>query len=64
MVSLPNFTTYNTKIIKKFKGKLGTIFYWLRKILFPPGYKNLSDKDLSPFLQINKKIKMHFLMFQ
>ncbi|PKC62832.1 hypothetical protein RhiirA1_457209 [Rhizophagus irregularis] len=60
MVPLPNFTTYNTNITKKFRGKLGTIFYWLRKTLFPPGYKNLSDKDLSPFLQINKKNKGAF----
>ncbi|GES88075.1 hypothetical protein GLOIN_2v1881093 [Rhizophagus clarus] len=58
MVPLPNFTTYNPKTKKNHKKnlirKLVTIFCFLRKAFFPFKYKNLSDKDLSPFLQIEK----------
>ncbi|GBC06366.1 hypothetical protein RclHR1_00680010 [Rhizophagus clarus] len=55
MVPLPNFTTYDTVIKEKSGGKFRTIFYWLKKTLLPPCYKNLSDKDLSPFLRISSK---------
>ncbi|POG66518.1 hypothetical protein GLOIN_2v1844115 [Rhizophagus irregularis DAOM 181602=DAOM 197198] len=50
MVPLPNFTTYDPKI----KAKTG-IVYFLRKILFPPGYKNLDNNKFSSFLKIEKK---------
>ncbi|RGB40315.1 hypothetical protein C1646_663957 [Rhizophagus diaphanus] len=52
MVPFPNFTTRETKIEGKSKKK--GIVHFLRNTLFPPGYKNLEDKYLSPFLQINK----------
>ncbi|CAB4379754.1 unnamed protein product [Rhizophagus irregularis] len=60
MVPLPNFVTHGTEIKEKSRVKFGTIYYWLRKILLPPGYKNLNDRDFSPFLRINKKNKSAF----
>ncbi|PKY58024.1 hypothetical protein RhiirA4_479564 [Rhizophagus irregularis] len=60
MVPLPNFVTHGTEIKEKSRVKFGTIYYWLRKILLPPGYKDLNDKDFSPFLRINKKNKSAF----
>ncbi|RGB24243.1 hypothetical protein C1646_773351 [Rhizophagus diaphanus] len=50
IVLLPNFTSYDPKI----KAKTG-IVYFLRKILFPPGYKNLDNNNFSSFLKIEKK---------
>ncbi|PKY58837.1 hypothetical protein RhiirA4_513681 [Rhizophagus irregularis] len=58
MVPFPNFTTRDTKIEGKSKKK--GIVHFLRKTLFPPGYKNLEDKYLSPFLQINKSNEAFF----
>uniref|UniRef100_U9UK10 Ion transport domain-containing protein n=1 Tax=Rhizophagus irregularis (strain DAOM 181602 / DAOM 197198 / MUCL 43194) TaxID=747089 RepID=U9UK10_RHIID len=55
MVPLPNFTTYDPKI----KAKTG-IVYFLRKILFPPGYKNLDNNKFSSFLKIEKKKAIEF----
>ncbi|CAB4410016.1 unnamed protein product [Rhizophagus irregularis] len=37
----------------KSRGKFGKILHWLRKALIPPGYKNLSDNEFSPFLRIH-----------
>ncbi|POG63515.1 hypothetical protein GLOIN_2v1484628 [Rhizophagus irregularis DAOM 181602=DAOM 197198] len=53
---VPNFTTYGEKIEGKFGGKFGTILYWLRKILLPPGYKNLDYKGHKSFLYIESVI--------
>ncbi|PKK72221.1 hypothetical protein RhiirC2_777434 [Rhizophagus irregularis] len=55
MVPLPNFTTYDPKI----KAKTG-IVYFLRKILLPPGYKNLDNNNFSSFLKIEKKKSTFF----
>ncbi|PKK68810.1 hypothetical protein RhiirC2_781776 [Rhizophagus irregularis] len=57
MVPLPNFTTYDAKI--EGKSRKG-IIHFLRKTLFPPGYKNLGDDNISPFLQIKKNEKVFF----
>lgn len=54
MVPLPNFTTYDLKIKAK-TGNFLAIVYFLRKILFPPGYKNLDNNSFSSFLKIEKK---------
>ncbi|PKY54165.1 hypothetical protein RhiirA4_472820 [Rhizophagus irregularis] len=54
IVPLINFTTHNTKI--EGKSKKG-VLHFLRKTLFPPGYKNLEDKNFSPLLQIKKNEK-------
>ncbi|PKB99440.1 hypothetical protein RhiirA5_429693 [Rhizophagus irregularis] len=54
MVPLLNFTTHDTKIEEKSRGKVKTILHWLRKALFPPNYKNLGDNELSPYLRIKK----------
>lgn len=54
MVPLPNFTTHDTKI--EGKPKKGIIPF-LRNTLFPPSYKDLEDKNFSPFLQTNKNEK-------
>jgi hypothetical protein len=51
MVPFTNFTTHNTK--NDGKPKKG-IIQFLRNTLLPPGYKNLEDKNLSPFLRIKK----------
>ncbi|PKY61609.1 hypothetical protein RhiirA4_486818, partial [Rhizophagus irregularis] len=58
MVPFTNFTTRDTKIEGKSKKK--GIVHFLRKTLFPPGYKNLEDKYLSPFLQIKKNDETFF----
>ncbi|CAB4414026.1 unnamed protein product [Rhizophagus irregularis] len=42
-------------MFKKLKEKFGTILYWLRKILLPPGYKNLDYKGHKSFLYIESK---------
>ncbi|PKC56058.1 hypothetical protein RhiirA1_474577 [Rhizophagus irregularis] len=52
---VPNFTAYDEKIEEKSGGILGIIFYWLRKILLPPGYKNLDYKGHKSFLCIESK---------
>ncbi|GES88076.1 hypothetical protein GLOIN_2v1881093 [Rhizophagus clarus] len=58
MVPLPNFTTHDLKTKEKTKksivGKLLTIICFVRKAFIPPYYKKLNDRDLSPFLQIEK----------
>lgn len=58
MVPLPNFTTYNRKTKEKTKTKkklFGKFLCILRKLVIPPSYyKDLNDKDFSPFLQIVK----------
>jgi hypothetical protein len=56
MVPFTNFTTHDTK--NEENPKKG-IIQFLRKTLLPPGYKNLEDKNLSPFLRI-KKNKIFF----
>ncbi|GBB98992.1 hypothetical protein RclHR1_03390008 [Rhizophagus clarus] len=62
MVPLRDFTTHDithddAKIEEN--PKKG-ILHLLRKTLFPPGYKNLKDEKLSPFLQIKKNEKTFF----
>ncbi|CAB5346855.1 unnamed protein product [Rhizophagus irregularis] len=59
MVPLANFTTYNSTIKEKIegeadKGRIERFIHFLRVLILPPGYKNLDDKDFSPFLQIKK----------
>lgn len=65
MVPLPNFTTYDTKVEEKTVqvGVLRTltgILLGLRNIIFPHFYKNLYDKDFSPYLQVEKNIDTFF----
>ncbi|RGB25607.1 hypothetical protein C1646_771484 [Rhizophagus diaphanus] len=68
MVPLPNFTTYYSKIkgeivkeeiFRKLIRKLSTSFWWI-KVLIPPSYKDLDNKDFSPFLQIKKNKSSFF----
>jgi hypothetical protein len=63
MVPFTNFTVHNIKTERKLtnKRKLTNIMYFLRDILFPPGYKNLKEQEyFSPFLQIKKIKKAYF----
>lgn len=69
MIPLPNFTTYDpiTKkklvrvgLLRTLTGILLAILYGWRNILFPPLYKDLDDKDFSPYLQIEKNIDTFF----
>lgn len=53
--SVPNFTTYYETNEEKSRGIFGTILYWLRIILLPPGYKNLDYNDHTSFLYIESK---------
>ncbi|EXX66858.1 hypothetical protein RirG_119770 [Rhizophagus irregularis DAOM 197198w] len=57
MVPLPNFTTHDTKVEGKIKKG---IIPFLRKTLFPPGYKNLEDGNFSSFLRIKKNENAFF----
>ncbi|PKC01468.1 hypothetical protein RhiirA5_504596 [Rhizophagus irregularis] len=68
MVPLPNFTNYYSKIkgeivkeeiFRKLIRKLTTSFWWI-KVLIPPSYKDLNNKDFSPFLQIKKNKSAFF----
>ncbi|PKC59651.1 hypothetical protein RhiirA1_469143 [Rhizophagus irregularis] len=64
MVSLPNFTTHNFRVVEKdgkgiFKG-IKNFIYLLGYIFLPPGYKILEDKYFSSFHQIKKREKEFF----
>ncbi|GBC02300.1 hypothetical protein RclHR1_04550007 [Rhizophagus clarus] len=57
---VPNFTTYDSNIEEKPRGILRIIsyyLYYLGKILLPPNYKNLENRNLKPFLSVGCKSK-------